>query len=179
MYLTDFGELSISKNEKQELKDIKLKYEDYFIILKKNYIISNNGFQYSNDDKIITIKNRHFHIVYKNNNVKYFTLNKKYSMYLEFMRDLTFNMTSIIKKGYIRNLVEDLYKDIIDISYLNILNLCERSKNMECRYISNFNINAFEYDIEDEDFLNDVFILLNKMIEKDITHIFEYVEINY
>ena len=50
---------------------------------------------------------------------------------------------------------------------------------MECRYISNFNINAFEYDIEDEDFLNDVFILLNKMIEKDITHIFEYVEINY
>ena len=55
------------------------------------------------------------------------------------------------------------------------MNLCEKSKNMECRYISkNFVIDAFEYDIKDENFLNDVFTLLCKLIEEDINHLLNW-----
>ena len=179
MYFTEFGELNISKDKNNKINYIKLKYDNYYIIFKDNYIISNNGFQYSNENNVITIKNRNFHIVCKNNSVKHFILNRKYSMYLEFMRDLNFNMASTIRKGYINNLVEELYKDIIDISYLNILNLCDKGKNMECRYISNFTVNALDYEIEDTEFFNDVFILINKLIEEDIFYIYEYIQNNY
>ena len=123
-----------------------------------NNTSTNNGLQYYSKNETTCIKNGNlnyteglFHLVYDYNEysptikdkmkVRYFTIDKKYNSYLDLMERLDNNIANIIKRGIIKNLIEDLYSDIRNNMFISLLDICG---------IKNINISFNKSNIKDE-----------------------------
>ena len=123
-----------------------------------NNTSTNNGLQYYSKNETTCIKNGNlnyteglFHLVYDYNEylpiikdkmkVRYFMIDKKYNSYLDLMERLDNNIANIIKRGIIKNLIEDLYSDIKNNMFISLLDICG---------IQNINIAFNKSNIKDE-----------------------------
>jgi len=179
------------------LNNQKLKIKKSIIFEKKNYEIINIlenklvGFNYYNKKEISNILNLNnekgmFHLVYDYNEycidvndkykVRYFIVDNKYKNYLDLIKRQ--KLQSLLKSAFFKNLAEDLFADIDNNLFYNVLNFVRnKSVNKDLKII-NFNNNHFNFfkEFNDEEMLIQTICEIEENIEKDIEEIFNYFE---
>lgn len=202
---TDIGEFKLyfdgSRLEEIEynLNNQKLKIRKYRIYDKENFEIMNTsndklvGFNYYNKKEISNILNLNnekgmFHLVYDYNEycidvndkykVRYFIVDNKYKNYLDLIKRQ--KLQSLLKSAFSKNLAEDLFSDIDNNLFYNVLNFVRnKSVNKDLKIINvNFNNNHFNFfkEFNDEEMLIQTICEIEENIEKDIVEIFNYFE---
>ena len=161
LYFDDYNKINVIKLKNNlQIMTIKKSYINdkncYEIeTININNTSTNNGLQYYSKNETICIKNGNlnytegvFHLVYDYNEylpiikdkmkVRYFMIDKKYTYYLDLIKELD---TNIIKCGIIKNLIDDLYGDIRNNMFISLLDICG---------IKNINIYFNKSNIKDE-----------------------------
>ena len=118
--------------------------------------------------------------------VRYFMIDKKYNSYLDLIERLDNNIANIIKSGITKNLIEDLYSDIMNNMFISILDICGiknsniafNKSNIKDKY-QNIILEKKHIDLNktlDTEFLIKIICGIEDNIINDLDTVFAYLE---
>lgn len=206
--ITFYGILTLYYNQTNQISSLKLENSNSLTIRRDNDLyeiissdkektISNNGLNYYSKLETTCIKNGNFssndsifHLIYdyyeynieEKVKVRTFIVDKKYKSYLDLIESIEGELSNIFKNSIIQNIIEDLYNDIKNNLFIDLLCLCN---NKYINKIENIKTNVITEEHLDltKTFLDNKFLLkivigLEDMIKTNIEQIFKYLETN-